>query len=143
MPQARIREGKRYRYFRETGTRIKKTRLGDVEEIVGEFVYAEEGEVIEVATSSLKGARDFLERVDEVEPIGEQDEPYSDTEAVLDGQWQHVCKRVLDIDDPDLLVALREAEKSGRVRGSVLDAIDEARDECDDDDGKSNESEDE
>lgn len=132
MPEARVREGKRYRYFRETGTRTRKTRHGTVKKPIGEWVYAEEGEVIEVTSNALQGARDVLEPLGVVEPIGEQDEPYSDTESVLDGLWRAVCTAVSEIDDPELLLALREAEAGNRARGSVLDAIDSALDECDD-----------
>ncbi len=130
MPQARVREGKRYRYWRKTGVEIKKDRYNNkAERELGNFVYAEEGEVIEVTPGALKGAADFLEPVGVV-AIGEQDEPYSDTESVLDGLWQAVRKSVSKVDDPELLAALREAEVSGRARGSILDAIDEAMDEC-------------
>ncbi len=130
MPQARVREGKRYRYWRKSGVEVKKDRYGNKgEREVGDFVYAEEGEVIEVTTNALKGARDFLEPVGVVS-IGEQDEPYSDTESVLDGLWKAVCKSISKIDDPELLAALREAEVEGRARGSVLDAIDDAQAEC-------------
>ncbi len=136
MPQARVREGKRYRYWRKSGVEVKKDRYGNLAEVeMGDFVYAEEGEVIEVSTNALKGARDFLEPVGVVS-IGEQDEPYSETESVLDGLWKAVCKSISKIDDPELLAALREAEVDGRARGSVLDAIDDAHAECgNDDDG--------
>ncbi len=137
MPQARVREGKRYRYWRKSGVEVKKDRYGNqAEREVGDFVYAEAGEVIEVTTNSLKGAADFLEPVGVV-AIGEQDEPYSDTESVLDGLWQAVCKSVSKIDDGELLAALREAEVEGRARGSVLDAIDDAQAECEENDDES------
>jgi len=134
MPQAQVREGKRYRYFRETGTRVTRTRHGgEVEHIVGDWVYAEAGEVIDVTTGALRGAADFLAPVGVVDPIGEQDEPYADTEAVLDGGWQAVVKAVSEIDDPELLDVLREAESKSRNRGSVLKAIDAALAEVDED----------
>lgn len=131
MPQARVREGKRYRYWRETGAEVKRDRYGRKRRrSVGEWVFAEEGEVVEVSTNALKCNPDFLEPVGVVEPIGEQDEPYSDTGKVLDGKWHSVCKRVSEIDDPELLLALREAELNGRARGSVVAAIDVALAEC-------------
>ncbi len=136
MPQAKVREGKRYRYWRRSGVEVKKDRYGnEAERELGNFVYAEAGEVIEVTTNALKGARDFLEPVGVVS-IGEQDEPYSDTESVLDGLWQAVCKSVSKIDDGELLAALREAEVEGRARGSVLDAIDDAHAECENDENE-------
>ncbi len=130
MPQAKVREGKRYRYWRKSGVEIKRDRYRNkTKREVGDFVYAEAGEVIEVTANSLKGAADFLEPVGVVS-IGKQDEPYSDTESILDGLWRAVRKSVSKVDDPELLAALREAEVDGRARGSVLDAIDDAMDEC-------------
>lgn len=133
MPQAKVREGKRYRYWRKTDVEVTNDRYGNEKRReIGDWVFAEGGEIIEVTPNALKGARDFLEPVGVVDPIGAQDEPYSDTDAVLEGHWAAVCKNVAAIDDPDLLRALREAETDGRSRGSVIDAIDGALEETGD-----------
>lgn len=120
MPQARVRDGKRYRYFSEA---------------VGDWCYAEGGELVEVPQSALKGARDFLEPVGVVGPIGEQDEPYADSGSVLDGPWNTVCSKIAEIDDPELLQSLREDEVAEKNRGSVLSAIDDALSESSADEG--------
>lgn len=144
MPQAKVREGKRYRYWRPVGVELTSDRYGNEKRReIGSWVFAEGGEIIEVTPNALKGARDFLEPVGVVEPIGKQDQPYSDTDAVLDGLWQAVCKSVERIDDPELLSALREAETEGRARGSVLDAIDAALDDCGEVDDEEDENDDE
>lgn len=131
MPQARIKEGKRYRYWRKTGSEPRKDRYGNKYDVeLGEWVYAEGGEVIEVTPNSLKACPDFLEAHGTVESIGEQDEQYADSESVLGERWQAVCKSVAKIDDPELLASLREAESENRARGSVLDAIDAAIADC-------------